>query len=156
MTPEFIRQAEAELSEIDRKLAEIIVLQKRGEQLRHLIVLGRQLYLGEQPNEHSMLLTSAPLIAVPHNHPKSGTQKERIIDTCAGIISDAGASPTRILVERLAANGIEVGGADKIAALSAILSRSERFESDRAAGGWVLSKSRKEETPTGAPTPEGA
>ena len=156
MTPEFIRQAEAELSEIDRKLAEIIVLQKRGEQLRHLIVLGRQLYLGEQPYEQSMLLTSAPSIAASQNQSKSGTQKERIIDACASILSEVGASPTRILVERLAANGIEVGGADKIAALSAILSRSKRFESDRAAGGWVLSKSRKEEAPAGEPTPAGA
>jgi hypothetical protein len=156
MTPEFIRQAEAELSDIDRKLAEVIALQQRGEQLRALIALGRQLYLGEQPAEQRAVLTLTPSPALTHKAPKAVTQKERIIDACAAVLADAGASSTRGLLDRLAANGIEVGGADKIAALSAILSRSDRFKSDRAAGGWVLDTSHKEETPPGAPTPAGS
>ena len=159
MTPTFIAKAEAELAGIEKQLAGIALLQRRRDQLRTLIALGRQLYLEEHPQ--SDMISPAPAMAPqaavhPANSAKSGTQKERILDAIAGMVTATVGQSTRQLVDRLAAQGIEIGGSDKIGSLSAILSRSDLFKSDRAAGGWVLSTSHKEETPTGAPTPEGA
>ena len=64
---------------------------------------------------------------------------------------------TRKLVsEKIEAEGVSIGSADKVLAVSTILSRAkEKFKSDRAAGGWVLVKPHQEETPQGAPTPAG-
>ena len=64
---------------------------------------------------------------------------------------------TRALVDYIEGHGVAIGSADKVLAVSALLSREKsKYKSDRAAGGWTLIDPDKEETPQGASTPAGS
>lgn len=150
----FLEAAEAELAEIERKLVDIVPLKERRDQLRAFIAMGHSLW-GTKP---------ATAIEVP-SQPKAerrpitepGTTKAQILVRTEQIIATEGPIETRHLVARLQAAGVEIGGADKVLSVSSVLSRAkDKFKSDRAAGGWTLVHPHKEETPSGAPTPEGA
>ena len=140
MPHNLIAEAETELVEIERKIAEMQTLQQRGEHLRMFITLGRQLYQG-QALPSPMPVRPPPVVKMSTLAPRAGSKKDRILNAAAGIYLAAGAMQTRPMVERLESQGVAVSGADlksKIGALSALLSRSDRFKSDKAAGGWVL------------------
>ena len=154
MQAKSIADAEAELAVIERELAKVLPLQRRGEQLRVLIELWRKLYVDADGAPAVATVPVAPLMT---RAPKLGTQKERILDAAEQFIqASGGAATTRALLTRLESLAIEVGGADKVGGLSAILSRADHFKSDRAAGGWVLVQPHKKVTPPSAPTLAGS
>jgi hypothetical protein len=149
--PDLLQSAETELAEIDRKLAELVPLQARREQLRSFLSLANSLFsvTVKQPAPEPQYV---PFTFAAH----VSSQKERIAVAAAEVIATSGPMGSRRMVQLIEAKGVIIGGADKVGSLSAVLSRDDRFKSNRAAGGWVLVQSRKEETPTGAPTPVGA
>lgn len=156
---DFLSRAEIDLAEIDRKLAELVPLQQRREQLRAFIAMGRNLFGGAVDSANAQDLSDATVvprtvIAVG----RAGSAKARILDTAAAVIAAEGPMPTRSLLDRLEAQGIEIGGSDKLVTVSVIMSRAkDRFKSDRAVGGWsLLTPSHEEKTPQGAPTPAGS
>lgn len=152
-------KAVAELADIDQKLSEFLALQKRREQLLTFVNIGRALYDGDGLGPPTSSVTTAPMasgnganIVLPRV-----TVKTQIIDTAERLISDHGPMQSRELVEKLEAGGIAIGSANKVLAVSTIMSRAkDKFKSDRAAGGWSLNSPRKEAPPPDAPTSAGA
>jgi hypothetical protein len=152
-----LSDAEAELSNIEQRLAEVEPLRLRRETLRSWVSLTRQVYPG---------LTDAVAPSTPAPAPtiiQSGVllrtrepQKDRVAAVAAQIIREEGSMISRMLAERLEARGVTIGGTDKASTVSSILSRNDAFTSNRSAGGWVLVQPHKEATPPGAPTPAGS
>lgn len=152
-------KAKTELTEIDSQIA---ALQRRKAVLRQFVDLGESLYGGS--GHHAETASSTPnldrvaayagLAVSQLTLARQNTAKARILDASAAIVSTEGPTPTRTLVERLEAQGIEITGADKINTLSVLLSKSDDFQSDRKAG-WSLTRPRKEATPAGGDTPAG-
>ena len=144
--------AETELNLIDQQIA---ALQRRQVSLREFVTLGRKLF--DAPAVQASLglpdrqATEATGFAVMARaaRPRDGTVKARILETTEAIIKDHGRIHTKALIERLEANGIENGGADKTVTVSVILSRSERFKADRSLG-WGMAE--KKENPQDAST----
>ena len=147
-------KAVQELAEIDAKLADLVPLQRRRAQLMPFVEMGKALQSGEQGSATSDLSTASRPSAAPR---KGGTAKDRIIEMAERAIASVGYVSTADLLKLLEEQGLEIGSDNKMLAVSSVLSREkDKFKSDRAAGGWVLVAPHKEETPTGAPTPEGA
>ncbi len=151
--------AQSELDDIERKLAGMLPLQQRREQLRQFINIGRVLYAPQAAPQQP--LQSAPTaeqdaLPSPQAMPGTRTKQSRIANGAIAILA-AGPMSTRAIVARLEALGVNIDGKDKVADVSAVLSRDKaRFKSDRAAGGWLLVQPHKEVPPPGAPTPAGA
>jgi hypothetical protein len=140
---EFYSKATVELAEIESRLAELIPLQRRRDQLRAFIDAGKALY----ESSGNAALTARP---------RQDTAKARILDGSERIIRQHGPKGSRELVELLEQEGVHIGGTEKLITVSTLLSRAkDRFQSDRAAGGWVLVNSHNEQTPQGADTPAG-
>ena len=153
---DLLASAESELSEIERKIAEMQPLMQRRDQLRTFISVGRTLY-SAPIGQASMLPPAVSTLAAPTPVTGSGTQKARIAQAVAALIAARGPMQTKELLRAVQEQGIEVGGADKLVSMSVLLSRAkDTFKSDRAAGGWVLNTPHKEQPPQGAPTPAGA
>ena len=151
-------KAVAELAGIDQKLSEFVALQKRREQLLTFVNIGRALYdgdgLGPPPSAATapMAAGNGSNIALPRV-----TVKTQILDTAERLINDHGPMQSRELVEKLEAGGIMIGSANKVLAVSTIMSRAkDKFKSDRSAGGWSLNSPHKEAPPPDAPTSAGA
>ena len=152
---DLLASAESELSEIERKIADMQPLIQRRDQLRTFISVGRTLYASPQ-GQFSMLPPAVSESRAPAPL-KAGTQKARIIDAVASLIAERGPQQTKDLVRLVQEQGIEVGGADKLVSMSVLMSRArDRFKSERANGGWVLLQPHKEATPPGASTPAGS
>lgn len=84
---------------------------------------------------------------------KKRPAKAIILDAVENILSDDNPRHTRILLDMLRMRGIEVGGKDKVLALSALLSRDDRFESDRKVG-WSLKSSNEAMSGAGGTAPD--
>ncbi len=151
--------AQNELEEIERKLADMLPLQQRREQLRQFINIGRVLYSPQTASHQpvrSMLTVEQNALPSPRAMPRTTTKQSRIANGAIAIL-EAGPMTTRAIVARLEGLGVNIDGKDKVADVSAVLSRDKaRFKSDRAAGGWLLVQPHKEVPPPGAPTPAGA
>jgi hypothetical protein len=157
---DILSAAEAELATIERKLADMHQLALRRDQLRAFISIGRTLYappVGQaQLPEVAAVAMEAPSCQVAEL-PRPETKKRRIVDAAAALIAATGPMQTRDLIAKMEAQGIDLGGGNKVDTVSVALSRTkDRFKSDRAAGGWVLVQPHKEATPLGAPTPAGS
>lgn len=149
-------KAEAELNSIDQQIA---ALQRRQIELRQFVTLGRRLF-DATPVQASLALperqaTQETGIAAMARtrRPRDGSMKARILETTETLIKSYGRIHTKPLIERLEANGIEIGGADKAVTVGVILSRSDRFQADRSLG-WGLAQSK--ENPQDAPTSAGS
>lgn len=155
-------KAQSELAEIDSRIA---ALQQRRDALRKFIDLGQSLYgppaagpglfgLGGEQDFRSAMLGQML------RGSREQSAKATILAACVRHIQANGATSTRDLLSMLDAQRIEVTGADKINALSVMLSKSDLFESSRKLG-WSMKDSdaqagEEEATPQGAPTPAGS
>lgn len=153
---DLLSTAEAELAEIERKLAEMQPLAQRRDQLRMFLSIGRSLYAGP-PGQSEPL---PPMPAAPTGRaPEAafgGTVKARVVEAVAALLAANGPMRTRDILARLQAQGIEIGGANKVDTVSVILSRTkDRFKPDRTLG-WSLVDQQKEATPPVAPTTAGS
>lgn len=156
-------KAVQELAEIDVKLAEMAALQKRREQLRPFVEMGRGLFSESgtiTPLTGNLFLRAAQADDMFHGGVilrRRLTTKDRIIGLAAQVISKRGPTSTADIIKELEVAGVEIGSDNKVLAVSSVLSREKsKFKSDRAAGGWVLIHPHEEETPQGAPTPAGS
>lgn len=148
-------KAQSELNSIDQQIA---TLQRRQVELRQFVALGLKLF-DEAPVQASLYLperqaTQATGIDAMARtpRPRDGTMKSRVLEISETLIKRFGPIPTKALVERLQANGVEISGADKVVTVSVILSRSDRFKADRSLG-WTLAAPK--ENPQDAPTSAG-
>lgn len=171
MNKNLIEQAQSELADIEQKIAAVEPLRPRREQLRAWLALTMQIYpdiaAADEPAPATTVKVPASATTTqmlselwPDNmlvrRRTTKTQKELVVEAATEIILAEGPMLSRAIAERMKARGIELGGADPASAVSSILSRDDKFESDRAAGGWVLTSPHKETPPPGAPTPAGA
>ena len=150
-------QAEAELHSIDQQISK---LQRRQVELSEFVSLGRKLFDTDSVklsfafhggNATQQAAGSLTTPRVPR--PRDGSMKARVLKISEALINSFGPIRTKALVERLEANGLEIGGADKGVTVSVILSRSDRFVADRS-NGWSLAGPK--ENPQDAPTSAGS
>jgi hypothetical protein len=138
--------ATQELAGIEEREKELIALNARKADLRAFALLGAKLF-GTQP----------PAESQPELQAQAATPKARVV-TAKAIVEHVAAelltnSPFVQTGQVLAAAevaGARIGAADKLLAVSAILSRAPQFQSDRSKG-WSL----KNEKPESAPTQSG-
>lgn len=135
---DLLSAAESELAELEKRISDINSLIVRRDQLKSFISIGRTLY-ASQPGQSS-LPTITPVADAPvAEATRSDTQKQRIVDAAATLIAVHGPMRTRDLLAHMQAQGVEVGGANKIDTISVALTRSrDRFKSNGRSGGWVL------------------
>ncbi len=132
-------EAESELASIGDQIS---ALQKRQNELRQFIDLGRRLFKQNQSASSTLTYvqpTEKTLVDNVFRTPRENSKKARILNTCMSIIKMSGATPTSSLVTQLEAAGIELTAVDKLTAVSTILSRSDKFKSDRV-NGWSLAE----------------
>ena len=156
---DLLSSAEQELAEVERKLADLAQLAQRRDQLRMFINIGRTLYAAPA-GQGSLVPQAEPAVHLadtPISYIGGESKKARIADAVATLLVAEGPMQTRALVARLEAQGVDIGGSNKIDTVSVVLSRTkDRFKSDRAAGGWTLVAPHKEATPPSAPTLAGS
>lgn len=154
-------KAEAELTNIDSQLAK---LERRRDELRQFVELGRRLYAGtgseRRPTGTAIRIPRRRLAedAEPPSQAGAFIQRARELSLKASVlqlseqaISERGPTHTRELIDYIESRGVQITGSDKTVTVSVILSRSDRFASDRTRG-WTL----KQETPQDAPTSTGS
>ena len=152
-------KAVAELAEIENKLAELAPLQQRRTQLHMFVNIGRDLYGGGAEAQLSAQLLPKKLASQSSATPVARrlSMRQQIIEGAARLIESHGPMQSRRLAELLERDGVKIGSADKVLAVSTILSREKAlFKSHRAAGGWLLVHPHKEATPPSAPTLAGS
>ncbi|QWF18701.1 hypothetical protein [Lysobacter capsici] len=137
------------LAEIDGQVQklrhELTTLLARREKVVQLIELSNELGLAVDPKPPLPLppplpARPAPLVqfrddlgnVVPHQSVKASAS-----DRVASYLSDGSREKTAALLKRLDNEGIVIRGKDRVLALSAILSKDERFEASRKLG-WAL------------------
>jgi len=86
----------------------------------------------------------------PRRPSSSSTAKAKILVAVAQLLAEGRHAYTRELVNELQAINVEIGGADKIQALSAILSKDSRFISSRKLGWSLLDPKTAEPASVGA------
>ena len=166
---DFLKPARTEILAIEQTIAAAMV---RLKDLRAFVEAGERLYgvptavLQEQSskleflsaNEMVQRLNSSASSARPFLVRRSSganSKAKRIISCVEQALSNGNRMQSKELVDILLAANIELGG-DPIANLSAYLSRSGLFVSERAKGGWSIIQSHKEENPIDAPTSIGS
>ena len=151
-------KAVLELAEIEKTLAQLAPLQQRRTQLHMFVNIGRDLYGGGNTQTDAPSLQAE--VPIQSSIPPSSrrlTMRQQIIEGAERLIKSRGPMQSRQLAELLEHDGVQIGSADKVLAVSTILSREkDRFKSHRAAGGWLVVHSHKEATPPSAPTLAGS
>lgn len=152
-TTDIYGKAEAELASIKSKIAS---LQKREEELRLFVELGKRLFADGQTgpvrrfNIPRRVLLDAPASEESEKASVRETSlKARVLALARQRIEQRGPQSTRDLVAFIEAQGIEVTGADKPTTVSVILSRSDEFVSDRTRG-WSLAEKNPQDAATSA------
>jgi len=139
-----VDQAREELERVTKQLK---LLAERGEKLKQFMALSEELGFDtgsrQNPAQASMApglptLPPKPVMTPPPTRPK----KSVVADLCAGLLADGFPMKSGDLVREVVNRGVEVGGKEPAMALSAILSKDERFVPSRKLG-WSL----KTETP---------
>lgn len=156
---DLLTKAKQELRDIDQRIAELL---RRKNDLQAFVATGERLF-GSTQSPSSLVEVAAAVAAstrgfaqamVEHNA-REKTKKAQILEVVESAIPPGTYKPVRELVELVQARGIDLGG-DPISAVSVLLSRDDRFISERAKGGWTMIDPNKEETPRGAATPAGS
>ncbi len=80
------------------------------------------------------------------------TKRQLITDAAEVILSDGVRRFSVELIKELHAQGIDVGGTNAKVNLASYLSKDNRFESNKKAGGWTLTSASKMAKPNDAPT----
>lgn len=153
-------QASEQLADIESQIQALV---KRREALRAFVELGNQLFTSATPTAETQLSNTIKAIAetlqktnsfrdvLERRRVREGTAKARIEQIAASQIRLNGNTQTADVLEQAEAEGVEIGAANKLLAVSSILSRSPQFSNDRSLG-WTLAK----EKPEGAPTLSGS
>lgn len=153
-----LERARNEIAEIDALLANLdkqrVPLEKRKNDLRAWIELGQRLFGSGLPHPSADFKESLQRSAL-RQVARPASMKAQILQISEKVISEGGPLPTRDLIPLIEAEGVQITGADKMVTVSVILSRSDRFMSDRTLG-WSLVRPHKEETPSDAATSTGS
>lgn len=128
-----ISKAKTELHDIEQRVR---VLLARKDKLTNFISTYAELF-GPQ----AALDVRAPDPKASRGA-KQPPAKVIILSAVSDILMDGHRRSTRTLLDLLGHRDIKVGGKDKLLALSALLSRDERFETDRKIG-WSLVDTQK-------------
>ncbi|MDE2469896.1 MAG: hypothetical protein KGL35_14435 [Bradyrhizobium sp.] len=129
-----------ESRDLEKKLASV---NARVQKIRQFVRLGEELRLaglGDEQKSPSIApqAESAPTTQLDHMPPEGmKTTKEKVAWACAEILADGKPRHTRDLVGMLPEWNVEVGGTNKLFAVSAILSADDRFKPSRKVG-WSL------------------
>jgi hypothetical protein len=133
-----IESAKAELANIEKQFQ---TLNKRREKLVQLLSLYNEIAANNTATDgHVRIVVPAAPSAT-----KKVTAKDRILDAVYTLLSDGRPRHTRVILNHLDALGVDVGGKDRVLALSALLSRDEDrgFVPSRTVG-WSLKKANPE------------
>lgn len=133
-----IEAVEAELASIEKKLAELTPLQERQAQLKTWLQLTRQVFPQsnpQAPSPASQVVASGAAGVLPLS---ARPLKDQVVEAAAQIYRARGPMQSRAMLEAIEALGVVVRGSDKVGTVATLLSKSPRFNNDRAAGGWVL------------------
>ena len=106
---------------------------------------------------------SGGAVSVPVGEPQGGlsqfaaaSKRHQIMGAVRVILADGKPRSTRQILEEMKAMGVEIGGSDELANLSAYLSREKTdFQASRKFG-WTLFQVVQKAEPSGALTPEGS
>lgn len=148
--------AKAEIADIEEKLA---ALRARRDALLRFIEMGNSLF-SESPAK--MLKTPLSVFEGVRSYTvkigerdaqrnrernalKHASMQDQIIRCALDLIELVGAAPSRDIVEYALMQGINITGTDfpsKVMTVSAILSKSEKFQADRGKG-WTLKEESK-------------
>lgn len=150
--------AAQELAAVEEREKELIMLNARKADLRAFAQLGAKLF-GSQSSAESQAdpqtQSARPLhdrtfafAAAPKT--RTGTAKAIVERVAAELLTNTPFVQTGEVLAAAQAAGARIGAADKLLAVSAILSRAPQFENDRSKG-WFL----KDEKPESAPTQSG-
>lgn len=145
-------QAENEMRSVR---AQIAALHKREQKLEAFISLGKELFAHSEPSpsrERVHLLHEAPKDALAKvvEDGRRASMKAQVLNLARQAIQERGTpTHTRELLAYIEAAGVVVTAADKLTAVSVILSRSDDFKSDRTAG-WSLTEKNPHDALTSA------
>lgn len=160
---DLLAKAKSELSDIDQRIAEMV---RRKNDLQAFIAAGERLF-GSTPTEvesemsprqrlsFAIQATAQEMIAETIRASRP-TKKDQITSAAFEILSRGDHMHSRDLAAHIQAMGIDLGS-EPASAVSVLLSRDDRFKSERAKGGWTIASSpNKEETPQGVAAPAGS
>ena len=148
-----LEQAAKELADIERLEKQEAEARKareeRKEKLRAFTAMGASLFGASPPPAVVAQITKpARSLAVAATKPgRKGTAKARIEEIATELIQLHGYMQTETILEVAEQRGVQIGAANKPLAVSAILSRSPDFKSDRAKG-WSLTNKKPDSAPT--------
>jgi hypothetical protein len=160
---DLLAKAKAELADIDQRIAEMA---RRKNDLQAFIAAGERLFgaeaasIEDEPLPRRRLSRDIQELSQEVAGSIMGyrlTKKDRITSAAFETLLVRGVHMTsRELADVIGQQGIDLGN-DPASTVSVLLSRDDRFKSERAKGGWKLASSPdKEETPQGAATPAGS
>ena len=143
---DLIKQAKEEIARLDEQIDAIT---ERRNKLSEFVYLASQLFV-----ESSTVQDSLPMRVVAkatqEGTRRHGTTRAVVIETALRMIKHKGPTQTKEVLNASELAGATIGSADKLQAVSVILSKSDLFQSDRNIG-WTL----KNEKPESAPTQSG-
>lgn len=158
---DILKPARDEIILLEKSLSE---MQSRLADLRAFVDAGDRLYGMQKKANAEFKLQGAPSAAAQLDAPRlepvrppetqnaseagRGNQSKasRIVAVVKSVLADGGHKRAKELVEILQSHGIELGS-DPIGSLSAYMSKSGVFVSERAKGGWTLKSSAHKEKP---------
>lgn len=158
---DLLSKAKSELTEIDRRIADMV---RRKNDLLAFIAAGERLFgsdsaVADAPAPRRRLsrdiqdVSQALADSIQSNRQ---TKKDQITSAAFDILARGSHMQSRELAEHISAQGIDLGS-DPASTVSVLLSRDDRFKSERAKGGWTLASGHNnEETPLGVGAPAGS
>jgi hypothetical protein len=141
MVQDFVEVLKAEIASIEAELAKDVRMQ-RLKYLREVLPLYQNPST-EEPVKGGVETSSAP--RRPPVRTMSDTRRRALEIIRSFLAHRSEPAPTRVILDHLNKNGIEIGGSSPSNNLSALLSTSGEFD-PHGKSGWSL-KSRQEEDP---------
>jgi len=128
--------------------------QDRLAKLDQLAALANDLYPDNSSGQSPKVMSGSGQLAASKSSIVEAavvtTKRDRILIAAEQILADGVGRDSRSLLPELEARGVSVGGTNPVNNLSAYLSAAkDRFESDRAKGGWLLKAQKKQRVATG-------
>ena len=146
---DLVTKAQQELASIRKQLTDMDFrrreLESRANKLHMLLKVTEDLgYLqaanpAKAPGVGPLPLPPLPPLPTLSVATEGKTQKEKITDFCAELLAVGFPMKTSELLQELQQAGIEVGGANKLLTVSALLSKDDRFVPSRKEG-WSLKR----------------
>ena len=146
-----IETAKAELMDIDARIQALI---KRRDALRSFVDLGSLLFsdgtviaVRDQPPLPERVRGTEAIKELVARRPRETTIKARIEQIATNLIERRGNVQTAEILSQAEGEGVKIGAADKLLAVSTILSRSPSFTNNRSLG-WSLTNKKPESVAT--------